>query len=308
MPEAASSHIVESVASQLQGFSVHTKWKPAQLRAKFVELTNPAVRRNHVKLKSAVSAVVSSQILRRLSHADQRDEGAVPETDHETAGELDATGSESVESEGILSECSRQLSAHLEGSANIKFKADILMALDTLLGDHISSSVPVWMHLPLGKFLQLLSQAIVSAPQNCDVVFCSGILPKLFSILDHDLPDALRCDVMWLLGSLAFWSESCSHSLANQNFISLLKCLDSSCESSVCQEAVRLFGLVSYRNLEFQNFCRENGALQLLLKMCSPSHHGYNIVAVAINRMCSGNAANFKLLKQSGVLDSLAVA
>jgi hypothetical protein len=183
------------------------------------------------------------------------------------------------------------------------------MALDTLLDDHVLSSVPVWIHSPLAKFLQLLSQAIVSAPQNCDTVFCSGILQKLFSILDHDLPDALRCDVLFLLGSLAFWSESCSHALANQNFASILKFLDSSFEGSVSQEAARLIGLVAYNNSDFQNFCRDKGVLQLFLNFCSSSHQRHNnIVAVAINRMCSGNVANFKLLKQSGVIDRLTAA
>ena len=301
LPESESSRIVDSVASQLQAFSAHTKWKPAQLRAKFVELTNPAVRRNHVKLKSAVSAVVSSQILRRLSHADEHGQGSVT-----SDAEHHVPGSESAD---ILSGCFTQLSAHLEGNANVKFKADILMALDTLLDDHVLSSVPVWIHSPLAKFLQLLSQAIVSAPQNCDTVFCSGILQKLFSILDHDLPDALRCDVLFLLGSLAFWSESCSHALANQNFASILKFLDSSFEGSVSQEAARLIGLVAYNNSDFQNFCRDKGVLQLFLNFCSSSHQRHNnIVAVAINRMCSGNVANFKLLKQSGVIDRLTAA
>jgi hypothetical protein len=301
LPELAHSRIADSVKAQLQSLPAQTKWKPAQLRAKFVELTNPAVRQQLLKLKVATSAIIGAH---RLAHSDDstlKDTAVLHENQ-----DLDAFVPKNLD---ILIACSTRLSAHISKSACGKFQADILMSFDTVLDDCLSTSLPVETLAPLSNFLQLLSKAVTTAPQNCDSVHYSGVLPKLFSIIDLEVPGALRCDIMWLLGSLAFWSESCQTAVANQNFTSLLKFLHSSYDASVCADAARLFGLVARRSPEFQLFCRDSGALQLLLNLCCCSNSRLrSIVAAALGRMCSGNMENLMLLQESGALRPVASA
>jgi hypothetical protein len=299
LSESAHSRIADSAKTQLQSLPAQTKWKPAQLRAKFVELTNPAVRQQLLKLKVAATTIIGAH---RLAHSDDL-------TSKDTAlldGNQDLATSV-PKTLDILTACSTRLSAHLDRSACGKFQADILMSFDTVLDDYLSTSLPVEALAPLSHFLQLLSKAVTSAPQNCDSVHYSGVLPKLFSVIDHEVPCALRCDVMWLLGSLAFWSESCQFAVANQNFTSLLKFLHSSYEASVCAEAARLFGMVARSSSEFQLFCRDSGALQLLLNLCCCSSPRLkSIVAATLGRVCCGNAENLRLLQESGALHHLA--
>lgn len=315
LPQSSHSEIVDSVKLQVQETPVQTKWKPPQLRAKFVELTNPVVRDRLLKLKSAANVVISSQRLRAVSVVeDQSNERAAQNTETQFADEaqnqvLDefiTSGSDGLQ---MLAACSTRLSAHLENNAKEKFQADILMSFDTLLGDCLVTDLPAELHAPLSQFLHVLTQAVVSAPQNSDAILYSGVLQKLFSVIDLDVPDSLRCEVLWLLGSLAFWSESCQVALAKQRFTSIMKFLDPSCESPVCLEAVRLVGLVARSHSDFQTHCRDSGALRLLLDLCVCSHARLRSVAVvAVNRVCSGNLDNLQLLQKSGVLDHLMAA
>jgi hypothetical protein len=172
------------------------------------------------------------------------------------------------------------------------------------------TALPAELHAPLSQFLHVLTKAVVSAPQNSDAIFYSGVVQKLFLFIDHDVPDSLKCEVLWLLGSLAFSSESCQVALAKQSFASITKFLDSSCESLVCLEAARLVGLVARSHSDFQTHCRDSGALQLLLNLCDCSHPPRlrSVAIVAVNRVCSGNVENFQLLQKSGVLDHLMAA
>jgi hypothetical protein len=308
LPESSYSLVADSVKCQLQGMPDQTKWKPAQLRAKFVELTNPAVRQKMLKLKAAANLVIGTQ--RLAGHFDDQkhesNEDAELDDAHGISLVPDAGLASASKNLDVLTAISTRLNAHLESSPKCKFQADILMSFDTILGDFLSISLPVQAHVPLALFLHLLSKAVTLAPQNCDVVLYSGILPKLFSVIDLDIPDTLRCDIMSLLGSLAFWSESCQYAMPHQNFTSLMKFLHSSHEGFLCLEAVRLFGLVSRNFPEFQTFCRESGALMLLLNFCSSSNPRLkSVVAAAVNRVCSGNTENLKLLLESGALDHL---
>jgi hypothetical protein len=313
LPQSSHSEIVDSLKLQVQETPVQTKWKPPQLRAKFVELTNPVVRDRLLKLKSAANVVISSQRLRAVSVVeDGSNEHAAQNTETQFADEAqNQVIDEIVTSDGLqmLSACSTRLSAHLENNSKEKFQADILMSFDTLLGDCLVTDLPAELHAPLSQFLHFLTQAVVSAPQNSDAILYSGVLQKLFSVIDLDVPDTLRCEVLWLLGSLAFWSESCQVALAKQRFSSIMKFLDPSCESPVCSEAIRLVGLVARSHSDFQTHCRDSGALRLLLDLCVCSHARLRSVAVvAVNRVCSGNLDNLQLLQKSGVLDHLMAA
>lgn len=316
LPQLSHSEILDSVKLQVQETPVQTKWKPAQLRAKFVELTNPVVRDRLLKLKSAANAVIGSQRLRKLSidqvqsneRAAQNSETQfTDDAQNQVIDEIMTSGSDGLQ---MLAACSTRLSAHLENNAKEKFQADILMSFDTLLGDCLMTALPAELHAPLSQFLHVLTKAVVSAPQNSDAIFYSGVLQKLFLFIDHDQPDSLKCEVLWLLGSLAFSSESCQVALAKQSFASITKFLDSSCESLVCLEAARLVGLVARSHSDFQTHCRDSGALQLLLNLCDCSHPPRlrSVAIVAVNRVCSGNVENFQLLQKSGVLDHLMAA
>ncbi len=273
------------------------------------------VRDRLLKLKSAANVVIGSQRLRQLSIVeDQSNERAAQNTEIQFADEAQSQVIDEINTSGsdglqMLAVCSTRLSAHLENNAKEKFQADILMSFDTLLGDWLMTALPAELHAPLSQFLHVLTQAVVSAPQNSDAILYSGVLQKLFSVIDLDVPDSLKCEVLWLLGSLAFGSESCQVALAKQCFSSIMKFLDSSCESLVCLEAARLVGLVARSHSDFQTHCRDTGALRLMLNLCDCSHARLrNVAVVAVNRVCSGNVENLQLLQKSSVLGHLMAA